>query len=311
MRLHKRLLHTALRIVAQGTWLSAGGQVLPTAARLELGALTGITSYVPGDLTLTARAATTLEELNTAAAENGQWCPLLPWGDDSASVGAVFATGTSGPFARTLGRPRDVALGMEFVDGTGATVRAGGKVVKNVAGYDLAKLFIGARGSLGVIVEATFKLRPWPELERIVGLRASDLAEAQAVLRAVLDSPLTPVILDAHRSTDSAVCAPIEIILGCAGTREEVEWQLNTARTLGFESDATLEYETQFWSEPAPVHRLSVLPSRLTEAIAEVGSRPFVAREGNGVIYFRGDAVARKEQLPVELMHRLKHAYDP
>ena len=153
---------TALRIVAQGTWLTAGGQVPPTAARLELGALTGITSYVPGDLTLTARAATTLEELNTAAAENGQWCPLLPWGDDSASVGAVFATGTSGPFARTLGRPRDVALGMEFVDGTGATVRAGGKVVKNVAGFDLTRLLVGSWGTLGVITEVTVRLRARP-----------------------------------------------------------------------------------------------------------------------------------------------------
>ena len=93
--------------------------------------------------------------------------------------------------------------------------------------------------------------------------------------------------------------------------REEVEWQLNVARGLGFEADAALDYEKHFWSEPAPVHRLSVLPSRLTEAISELGSRPFVARAGNGVIYFRGVAVGQKDKLPVELMRRLKSAYDP
>ena len=95
-------------------------------------------------------AGTTLAELDAATARHNQWCPLLPWGDDSATVGATFATATSGPCAAALGRPRDIAVGVQFVDGTGMIVRGGGRVVKNVAGYDVSRAVAGWAGGLGV-----------------------------------------------------------------------------------------------------------------------------------------------------------------
>lgn len=157
-----------LRVEGRGRWSNAGtpaARVRATAAVVSLASQTGIVHYVPSDLTLSVRAGTSLAELNAETAKHGQWCPLLAWGDDEGSVGATFATATSGPCARALGRPRDIALGVEFVDGTGATIRAGGRVVKNVAGFDLTRLVVGSFGALGVITEVTVRLRARPPID--------------------------------------------------------------------------------------------------------------------------------------------------
>ena len=294
---------------------------------IDLSSRTRVLELAPEDMTVTVEAGLSLGALQRELAKHRQWLPIDPPNADTLSVHDLLARDLSGPRRFGCGTIREHLIGMKVVLADGRIIRSGGKVVKNVAGYDLAKLFIGARGSLGTIVEATFKLRPLPEAERLVGRQIRDLAEAKTLRHAVLDSELTPVIFDAHRLsgkveslaprgefvTDTArrASGSTWIVLGFAGTREEVEWQLTTARALGFVTDASLEYETQFWSDPAPVNRLSVLPSRLTEAIAELGSQPFVARAGNGAIYFRGAPVGRKSQLPTELMRRLKSAYDP
>lgn len=160
---------TRLRFVAAGTWSGAGtpaGRIAPGARPVSLAGIAGIVAYVPADLTMTVRAGTTLAELEAATAEHNQWCPLLPWGDDSATVGATFATATSGPCAATLGRPRDIAVGVQFVDGTGTIVRGGGRVVKNVAGFDLTRLMVGAFGTLGAITEVSLRLRARPAVDR-------------------------------------------------------------------------------------------------------------------------------------------------
>ncbi len=157
-----------LRIIGRGGWLGAASpaaRISDGATDLDLSTLTGVVEYVPADLTLTVRAGTTLAELDAATAPHGQWCPLLPWGDDAGSIGATFATASNGPAARALGRPRDVALGVEFVDGTGVRVRGGGRVVKNVAGFDLTRLSIGAFGSFGVLTEVTLRLRARPPVD--------------------------------------------------------------------------------------------------------------------------------------------------
>ena len=152
----------ALRIVGNGSWLHAGGTVRADATRVETTALSGIIEYVPGDMTLTAYAGTMLAELAAATAPHRQWCPLAPDGGDDVTLGAVFATATRGPFARAMGGPRDIALGIEFVDGTGAIARAGGRVVKNVAGFDLTRLFTGSWGTLGIITEVSVRIRGVP-----------------------------------------------------------------------------------------------------------------------------------------------------
>lgn len=177
-----------LRICGAGTWLDAGHPV-SAAHELHLDAFRGVRAYVPGDLTISVGAATTLREVNAATAANGQWCPLLPWGSDNSTVGATIATATTGPFAGTLGRPRDLVLGLEVVDGRGRIVRAGGRVVKNVAGFDLTRLMTGAWGTLGVITEVHLRLRARPAVDETWLLQAHDDEAVAAFAR----TPLAPL----------------------------------------------------------------------------------------------------------------------
>jgi glycolate oxidase FAD binding subunit len=152
--------------------------------------MSGIEAYVPSDFVLTAHAGTTLAEIDAATATHGQWCPLLPWGTDGGTIGATFATATTGPCARALGRPRDTALGLEFVDGTGAVVISGGRVVKNVAGFDLTRLVVGSFGSLGIITKVTVRLRARPPVDATWcltprgGVAENTAAQAETVRRA-------------------------------------------------------------------------------------------------------------------------------
>src|SRR4030081_2033021 len=125
-----RASSTALRLVGAGTWLE-GGRPGEARERLELGALTGIVEYEPGDLTLTALAATSLAEIERVTRAEGQWLPLDPPGAPDGTIGATIATASWGPLASAYGTPRDQVLGCELVSGTGDIVRAGGRVVKN------------------------------------------------------------------------------------------------------------------------------------------------------------------------------------
>ncbi len=154
-----------IRVRGAGTWMHVG-QPVRAAAELHLDEFAGVRTYAPGDLTISVGAGTTLAVLDAATREHGQWCPLESWGDDSSSVGAVLATATAGPFAESLGRPRDFVLGAECVDGHGRIIRAGGRVVKNVAGFDLTRLMTGAWGTLGVITEVHLRLRARPAVDR-------------------------------------------------------------------------------------------------------------------------------------------------
>ena len=169
----------ALRLVSGATWLDAG-RACTAADRLELGALSGIVSYEPGDLTLTAGAATSLADIARVTAAEGQWLTLDPGGAPGGSIGATIATASAGPLASAFGTPRDHVLGCEFVSGTGDVVRAGGRVVKNVAGFDLVRLVTGAWGTLGALTEVTVRLRARPEEDVTLAVRvdASNAAGA-------------------------------------------------------------------------------------------------------------------------------------
>ena len=116
--------------------------------------------HEPGDLTATVEAGMTVRAFQTALGSRGQWLSLDPADAERATVGGVLATNACGPRRHLYGTARDVLIGVTVVTADGSIVKGGGKVVKNVAGYDLPKLFIGSYGTLGVIVEATVKLRP-------------------------------------------------------------------------------------------------------------------------------------------------------
>jgi glycolate oxidase FAD binding subunit len=180
-----------LRIVGSGTWLG-GGRRCAAEARLDLRALSGITRYEPGDFVLTARAGTSLSVIATAAAEHGQWLTLDPIGDSSGSIGATVATASYGPLASAFGTPRDHVLGCEFVSGRGDVVRAGGQVVKNVAGFDLTRLVTGAWGTLGVLTEVTVRMRARPESDQTLAIALGDTGAA-SLWRWLRDSEFTPL----------------------------------------------------------------------------------------------------------------------
>jgi glycolate oxidase FAD binding subunit len=165
-------------------------------AVLPLGALRGVVDHVPGDLTLTARAATPLGEIAAAAAAAGQFLPLDPPGSDDGTLGAAVATASAGPLAHAFGTPRDLVLGAEFVTGTGEVVRAGGRVVKNVAGFDLVRLVTGAWGTLGVLTELTVRLRARPEADATVAVPLPPAARLGEFLERVRAARLTAWALE-------------------------------------------------------------------------------------------------------------------
>ena len=153
----------------------------------------GVVSYVPGDLTLTVRAGTTLSEIDGVTRERDQWLPLDPYGSRDGSIGATLATASAGPLSSSFGLARDLVLGVEFVTGRGEIVRGGGKVVKNVAGFDLSRLITGSWGTLGVITEVTLRLYALAKADRTfsVSLGGSE-KETTSLLRAIVMSPLSP-----------------------------------------------------------------------------------------------------------------------
>ncbi len=178
-----------VRVQGARTWCDAGRPV-HAAEVLDLGVHTGIVDYNPGDLTLTAYAGTTLGEIARVTAEHGQWLTLDPCGDDRGTIGATVSTASYGPLASGFGVTRDLVLGVEFVTGAGAVVRGGGRVVKNVAGFDLVRLLTGSWGTLGAITEVSVRLRARPEVEETlaISIGASDGA-LQALGRALRALP--------------------------------------------------------------------------------------------------------------------------
>ena len=155
------------RIVGAGTWLHAGRPVR-ASEMLNTSALSGIVEYVPGDLTMTVLGGTSLAALDEATARDGQWMGIDPAGSPLGTIGATVATASFGPLAHGNGRMRDIVLGMEVVTGNGDIIRSGGKVVKNVAGFDIARLQVGAWGTLGVLTEISLRLRARPEVDETV-----------------------------------------------------------------------------------------------------------------------------------------------
>jgi FAD/FMN-containing dehydrogenase len=158
--------------------------------------LNRIIEHEPADLIATAQAGVRLNEFNAELMKRGQWLPLDPPDDGRATLGGVIATGSSGAQQCGYGPPRRYVIGMRVALANGKVVKVGGRVVKNVAGYDLCKLFTGSYGSLGVIVEITFKVRPRPQRETTVVASASSGTSLLQAARAILDQRLFPVALE-------------------------------------------------------------------------------------------------------------------
>jgi glycolate oxidase FAD binding subunit len=160
--------------------------------------------YEPGDLTASVEPGMKFGDFLHFVGRHGLWLPLDPTGGARASLGGIVATNSTGPLRLLYGAPRDMVIGMRIATTEGKVIKTGGRVVKNVAGYDLAKLLIGSYGTLGVIVEVSFKLFPLPAQRGTFVIPVGTLGIGRDIRRRILHSPLNPmrmVLLDAVAST--------------------------------------------------------------------------------------------------------------
>ena len=253
-----------------------------------------ILEYHPEDMTVTAEAGLLLSDLQKALNQGGQWLPIDPPFPERTTIAELISRNLSGPRRHAFGTVREHLLGLTVRLFDGRIVKSGGKVVKNVAGYDLHKLFVGAGGTLGTILQTTFKVRPLPEKEVI-------LSAPWDALDKVLDSELMPVLLD--------LTSP-RLVIGFAGSREEVDWQVALAQSLGITEPGNLDYERDFWQRVPDAQKVSVLPTRLLETIGGLGADLFVARAGAGVIYYQGGKAPPTRTI-LGLEKRLRSVFNP
>ncbi len=191
-------VHATSRVLVVGARtkprLSEGGDGITL---LSTRALSGIVEYEPGEFTFTALAGTPVREIAATLAEHGQYLPFDPmFVDAGATLGGTVASGLSGPGRFRFGGVRDFILGVRFVDGAGRLLHMGGKVVKNAAGFDLPKFFVGSLGRFGVLAEMTFKLFPRPAATRTLRVEVEEIAAASRVLTDAAGSRWEPEALD-------------------------------------------------------------------------------------------------------------------
>lgn len=237
-----------VRLEGGGSWIPADA---PADFALSTRNLTGIELVSPADMVVTVRAGTPWEELRVQLLDHGAWIPLDPPGNER-SVGSIVATATAGPLRSAFGTLRDQVLGLTCVTGDGRTIHTGGKVVKNVAGYDLTKLLAGSLGAFGVITTVNFRLRTVPraDLTYVVGGDRDVLIEAA---RAILAAGATP--------------AALELISPRAGGQES--WTLGL-RLQGSERSVAAQAEMAADATGMPLERRE--PNKASQLWKELGA---------------------------------------
>ena len=263
-----------------GRWPAGGG---PADVDLVISTrrLREISHYEPADLTFTAEAGISLSSLAEATAAHGQWLPLDPPGGDGGSLGAAVATGVAGPLRHWYGPPRDHVLGLTVVSGDGRVLRWGGRVVKNVAGFDVTRLCIGSWGALGIITSVSARLFPLPEVDATLVLEGRDAVSLlpQARAMALSSLPLAAVeLLDPFGWEQAACRGTASLAVRLLGSRDEVDAMDSRVRRdlggegeirrLGSEESRAFHRRLGTWEEGADlVLRLVALPSLLREVV--------------------------------------------
>jgi glycolate oxidase FAD binding subunit len=292
-----------------------GGDVVLSTARLDR-----IIEHEAGDLTATVEAGVRLSALNSALAERGQMLALDPPGDPT--IGACLAAALSGPRRHRYGAARDLLLGVTVVLADGTVASSGGKVVKNVAGYDLGKLFCGSLGRFGLIVRASLRLHPLPAASRTLQAPVADAAAAHQLWQALHRSTLVPSAVDLlwgrgpdslwHETQDRTMATEPggSLALLFEGSERAVEAQLEQARALvGGEPAGNDTWDAARALQSRLEGRISFPPGALgtaLRALPEALARPavgsaFVPAELGDL----GDAGARA------LAERVRAALDP
>lgn len=186
----------AVIVAGAKTKLSMGGVPARYDVALDVSKLNRIISYDPGDLTLSVEAGCTLSTVNAALAEHGQFLPLAGPFRESTTIGGTIVSGIDSPLRQRYGTARDFVLGMEFVTGEGKLAKSGGRVVKNVAGYDMHKVMIGSLGTLGVLTRVNFRTFPFPTESTALVAKFDSLRAAMELRHRVVRSALSPLTLD-------------------------------------------------------------------------------------------------------------------
>jgi glycolate oxidase FAD binding subunit len=305
--------HLAVAPVGYGAFLSLGYPPRQYDVALSLQRLNRIVDYQPTDMTVTVEAGITLAQLQMVLGENGQWLPVDPPLPERATIGGIIAANLSGPARLSQGTIRDFLIGIKVVQADGTIAKGGGRVVKNVAGYDLPKLYCGSFGTLGVIVEATFKVRPRPEAQAVFSLSFPSADKTMEFVQRVLSSELQPLFLEwtnFQPAQKLAVERGVHYLFAAfAGVVEEVEYQRTRIHEISGDGNSKIEAceesEARIVVENlrdfAVVGRgtlcckVSVLPTRMTtfcETIEEEAalrglSAQLLAHAGNGIVYSR------------------------
>jgi len=328
----------ALVPAGAGTQMFFGNPLRRADCLVDLTSLSRITEYVPADLTIHLEAGVTLERLQRTLLENNQFLPLDPWNGPSATVGGIVAANAQGPY-RAAGTIRDWIIGMKVVEIDGRISKAGGRVVKNVTGYDLQKLYTGSLGTLAMIVEVSLKLRAKFARTATAIARFQDVDSAAAGVAAVRKSALQPVSCEWTGPEN-------ELWLRFGEDARAVEWQLKNLPPVADwlvvegtpESTAWEKLRAKYNALSPVVLRAIGLPSVVHEIIKEYRPSAWISHALNGIVLMQvssGEEVARVrekyraviEKAPVEvrrqtptfglteaeydLMKRMKDAFDP
>jgi glycolate dehydrogenase FAD-binding subunit len=321
-----------------GTQLSFGNPLRRADCAIDLTSLSRITEYVPADLTIHVEPGVTLGQLQTALLENKQFLPLDPWNGSTATMGGIVSTNVQGPF-RAVGTIRDWIIGMKVVEIDGRLSKAGGRVVKNVTGYDLQKLYTGSLGTLAIITEISLKLRANFARTATVVARFATAEAAADCIAALRKSPLQPISCE-------WVGPENEIWLRFGEHPKAVDWQL---QNLPKEADWKLfegSEETSVWDRLRETYnafgpivvRAVGLSTAVREIIKEYRPSAWIAHALNGIVLMQistGEEIGRLrqkyraviEKAPVDLrrkipsfglndteyvlMKRMKDAFDP
>jgi glycolate oxidase FAD binding subunit len=260
-----------LGVLPRGNGTKAGWGNPPVRGDLVLSTvrLNRVIDHAWADLTVSVEAGCTIQKLQKLLAENGQRIAVDPLWPERSTVGGVLSTNDTGTLRIRYGALRDLIIGVTIALPDGTLASSGGKVVKNVAGYDLPKLIIGALGTLGIITRANFRLHPLPHNVRSFTLAARGLDDANHIMLAIQDSRLAHTGLQARFTTGMAPAVDVRF----EGTAEGVAAQEKALRNLAAPailiatSDTVWQERQELWSSPdsAAIAKFSVLPASVAK----------------------------------------------
>ncbi len=293
-----------------GTLMGLGNPPRRLDGVLDLAGLAAVVDYEPADLTATVQCGIPLAALAPRLAAQRQFFPLDPLDGSSPSVGGVLATNASGPLRYGYGTPRDLLLGVRFVQADGTVTWGGARVVKSVTGYDIPKLMVGSLGTLGVLVEATLRLHPVPESEGTWVVTFPAAERAAGLLAAILDSSLQPnrlEILSGTAAARTAGAAAVAVSFGSVPEAVSAQGEDLGAIARG-EGGRVATAEGDFWARPwgfladatvvlkvaAPPSEVAALCGEIQRLAVGIGIVSGILGEaGNGILH-----VALREALP-------------